>query len=81
MLSSIFEELANGGHPLSLTVNQHVGLSPVSCVLMASPDNNCVMVRSSGWSAGNLETPQESSCLETLAAVSQGRGVQNTVEA
>lgn len=28
------------------------------CVLMASPDNNGVMVRSSGWSAGSLETPQ-----------------------
>lgn len=35
-----------------------MGLSPVSCVLMASQDKNSVMVRSGDWSAGYLETSQ-----------------------
>lgn len=48
------------------------GLSLVSCVLMASQAKNGVTVRSSGWSAGYLETAQQSCCLETLAAGSQG---------
>jgi len=33
-----------------------VGLSLVSCVLVASQDKNGIMVRSGDWSAGYLET-------------------------